>query len=83
MELVSATATDAATVVVTLADGRGLLRLEASPGEVAALCTAMEEAALLARASSRRAWLAAVPAGEDVVRIGVGAGRVRLVVAAP
>jgi hypothetical protein len=42
----------------------------------------MEEAALLARASCRPAWLAALPAGADRVRIGIAGGRVRLVVAA-
>jgi hypothetical protein len=82
MELVSATAVDGETVLVTLADRRGLTRLEASRDEVASLCDAMEEAALLARASHRAAWLAAVPAGGDVVRIGVASGRVRLLVAA-
>jgi hypothetical protein len=82
VELVSATATEAETVVVTLADGCGLTRLEATRDEVASLCDAMEEAALLARASCRAAWLAAVPAGADVVRIGVAAGRVRVIVAA-
>ena len=82
VELVSATATDAETVVVTLADARGLTRLEATRDEVASLCDAMEEAVLLARASCRPAWIATVPAGREVVRIGVAAGRVRMLVAA-
>jgi hypothetical protein len=81
MELLSATATDGDRLLVTLADGRGLLRLEASRDEVAALCDAMEEAALLARASACGAWLAELPAGCDAVRIGICSGRVRLVVA--
>src|ERR687897_669353 len=63
MELVSATTTQAGTLVVTLAEPRGLLRLEATRAEVAALCDAMEQAALLARASMRAAWLSDVAAG--------------------
>ena len=82
MELVSASPTDAGTVTVTLADARGLTRIDATPEEVAALCDAMEEAALLARASCLPAWLAALPAGEDRVRIGIAGGRGRLLVVA-
>jgi hypothetical protein len=78
MELVSATTTQAGTLVVTLAEPRGLLRLEATRAEVAALCHAMEQAAVLARASTGAAWLSDVPAGADSVRIGIGGGRVRL-----
>ena len=67
-------------IEVTLADGVGLIGLVGAPDEVAALCEAMDEAALLACASARPAWLREVRVGTDVVRLGTGGGRVRFVV---
>jgi hypothetical protein len=65
---------------VTLADDTGLIRLEGSAEEIVALCDAMEQAAVLAGASDRPAWLAAVPVGDEVVHLGVRGGRVRMIV---
>jgi hypothetical protein len=67
-------------VEVTLADAAGLTSLSGSPREIAALCDAMEQAAVLAGASPRSAWLADLPAGDAVVRLGIHAGRVRFLV---
>lgn len=80
MELVAVERRDDATVAVTLSDGAGLISLTGTPLEVAALSDAMEQAAVLAGASQRSAWLAALPVGDAVVRLGVGGGRVRMVV---
>jgi hypothetical protein len=80
MELLAVKRSSADTLELTLADGVGLWHFEASEGELAALCDAMEQAAVLAAASERSAWLAAVPVGEAVVRLGIGGGRVRMVV---
>jgi len=80
MELVSTTSAGGGTLLVTLADATGLTRLEASRAEIAALSDALEEAALLARASPRIAWLGTLRAGGDTVRVGIGRGRVRVLV---
>jgi hypothetical protein len=78
MELVAATIADD-VVEVTLSSGDGLLRLEGSPEEIVALCAAMDEVAVLAGASSAPEWLHELPVGADVVRLGVGHGRVRFI----
>jgi hypothetical protein len=80
MELLAATRTAAETLEVTLGDDAGLISLSGTPLEIAALCDAMEQAAVLAGASPRTAWLSALPAGDAVVRLGIRGGRVRLVV---
>ena len=82
MELVAATLITPDLVEITLGDGAGLISLSGTPLETAALCDAMEQAAVLAGASPRTAWLTALPAGDAVVRLGIQGGRVRLVVAA-
>ena len=66
-------------VELTLSYGDGLVHLEGLPSEVVALCDAMDDAALAADSSDDRAWLATVRVGSEVVRVGVGAGRVRMV----
>ncbi len=80
MELVAATLITPDSVEITLGDATGLISLSATPLEMAALCDAMEQAAVLAGASPRTAWLAALPAGDAIVRLGIHRGRVRLVV---
>jgi hypothetical protein len=67
-------------VAVTLADPVGVIALAGSAREIAALCDALEQAAALAGASPRSAWLADLPAGDAVVRLGIHAGRVRFLV---
>ena len=67
-------------VEITLGDGAGLISLCASPLETTALCDAMEQAAVLAGATPRTSWLATLPAGDEIVRLGISGGRVRLVV---
>ncbi len=67
-------------VEVTLADAAGVTAVSGSSLEIATLCDAMEQAAVLAAASPRRAWLADLPVGAAVVRLGIHAGRVRFVV---
>ncbi len=67
-------------VEVTLGDAAGLTALSGSPLEIAALCDAMEQAAVLAGASPRSTWLAELPAGDAVVRLGIHGGRVLFVV---
>jgi hypothetical protein len=67
-------------VEVTLADSTGLIVLTGRPEEIVALCEAMDEVALLATASARPAWLHEVRVGAEVVRLGIGNGRVRLLV---
>jgi hypothetical protein len=79
MELVATEKSDG-RLAVTLADDTGLLRLEGSVAEVVALCDAMEQAAVLAGVAERPAWLATVPVGDEVVRLGVRDGRVRMLV---
>ncbi len=79
MELVATEETDG-RLAVTLADDTGLTRLEGSPAEVAALCDAMEQAAVLAGIADDPAWLATVRIGDQTVRLGVGNGRVRMLV---
>lgn len=79
MELVAATIGDD-QIEVTLSDGTGLIGLTGTPDEIVALCEAMDEAALLAGASEQPAWLRAVRVGTEVVRLGIGSGRVRLIV---
>lgn len=80
MELVAATRTAEDRVAVTLGDGRGLIALEASVEEAVALCDALEQVAVLAGAAAGFSWVATLPAGRDVVRLGIARGRVRLVV---
>ena len=80
MELVAATLVTPDIVELTLGDAAGLISLCATPLETDALCDAMEQAAVLAGASARTAWLATLPAGAEVVRLGIQGGRVRLVV---
>jgi hypothetical protein len=80
VELVAATRTADGAVEVTLGDGTGLTTLTGSPLEIAALCDAMEQAAVLAGASPRSAWLADLRAGDAVIRVGIARGRVRFVV---
>jgi hypothetical protein len=72
--------TDEGTIRVTLGHPGGVVRLEGSPAEVRALAAAMDETALLARASdSECSWLADVAVGEHRVRLGITpGGRVRL-----
>jgi hypothetical protein len=77
VELVD-TRIDGDRVEITLADDIGLTRLAGAAEQIAALCTAMEQAAVLAGASERPAWLCELRVGEDVVRLGIGHGRVRL-----
>ena len=79
MELVAAKIGDD-RVEVTLADATGVIGLTGTPDEIVALCEAMDEAALLATASEQRAWLRDVRVGDDVIRFGIGSGRVRLIV---
>jgi hypothetical protein len=79
MELVAARISDE-QVEVTLADGTGLIGLTGTPDEIVALCEAMDETALLAGASDQPAWVRTVRVGTDVVRLGIGSGRVRLIV---
>ncbi len=67
-------------VEVTLADAAGLTTLSGTALEIAALCDAMEQAAVLAAASPRRAWLADLPVGDVIVRLGIHAGRVGFLV---
>jgi hypothetical protein len=64
---------------VTLADGSAVTRLIGSPQEIAALCDAMEQAAVLAGASPRATWLPPVRVGANLVRLGFARGRVRMV----
>ena len=80
MELVAATLITPEIVEITLGDGAGLISLSATPLETNALCDAMEQAAVLAGASPRTAWLATLPAGDAIVRLGIHGGRVRLLV---
>jgi hypothetical protein len=55
-----------------------LTRLAGTSEEIVALSSAMEQAAVLAGVADRPAWLTDVRVGDDVVRLGVGYGRVRL-----
>ena len=80
MELVAATLITPDLVEITLGDSAGLISLSASPLETTALCDAMEQAAVLAGASARTSWLATLPAGDAMVRLGIRGGRVRLIV---
>ncbi len=80
MELVAATLITPEIVEITLGDAAGLISLSATPLETAALCDAMEQAAVLAGASPRTSWLATLAAGDAIVRIGIHGGRVRLFV---
>jgi len=77
---VAATLVTPDLVEITLGDGAGLISLCASPLETTALCDAMEQAAVLAGATPRTSWLATLPAGDEIVRLGISGGRVRLVV---
>jgi hypothetical protein len=82
MELLAAQRTPAGTIRVTLGRPTGVEVLEGSPDEIAALCDAMEQMCVLAGAADdESAWLAALPVGADIVRLGLSrGGRVRLVV---
>jgi hypothetical protein len=80
MELVAATLITPDLVEITLGDAAGLISLSATTLETTALCDAMEQAAVLARASARTAWLATLRAGEAIVHLGIHRGRVRVVV---
>jgi hypothetical protein len=80
MELVAATLITPDVVEITLGDSAGLISLSASPLETSALCDAMEQAAVLACASTRTSWLAMLPAGDAIVRLGIRGGHVRLVI---
>jgi hypothetical protein len=80
MELVAATLITPEIVEITLGDAAGLVSLSATPLETAALCDAMEQAAVLAGASPRTSWLATLRAGDAIVRLGIHGGRVRLLV---
>jgi hypothetical protein len=79
MELVATRISDD-RVEVTLADGTGLIGLTGTPDEIVTLCEAMDEVALLATASEQPAWLREVRVGGDLIRLGIGGGRVRLIV---
>lgn len=79
MELVGARIGDE-TVEVTLSNGDGLLYLEGTPEQIAALCAAMDEVAVLATASDEPAWVIDVRVGDQLVRLGIGRGRVRLLI---
>jgi hypothetical protein len=70
--------TEGDRVNVTLADDVGLTRLVGTSDEIVALSGAMEQAAVLAGVADQPAWLAELRVGDDVVRLGVGNGRVRL-----
>ncbi len=67
-------------VEVTLGVFNGLIGLTGTPDEIVTLCEAMDEVALLAGASEQPAWVREVRVGADVVRLGIGSGRVRLIV---
>lgn len=74
------THTDAGTIRVSIGHADGLLAVEGSYDEIDALCTMLEQIALLATVSrSEDSWLQDVPVGRDVVKLGIRAGgRVRL-----
>ena len=69
---------DGERMEVTLAAGAGLIRLSGTAEEIAALSAAMRQVAVLAGASEHPAWLSEIRVGDDLVRLGIGHGRVRL-----
>jgi hypothetical protein len=87
MELLAVNHLADGTIQVSLAHSGGLERLAGTPIQIAALCDAMEEMALLARASDdESAWLTELVVGGDVVRLGLAPGgrvRLRVVAGAP
>lgn len=80
--LLAAQPTREGTIRVSLAHPTCLQVLEGSPEEMVALARAMDEVSVLAGATEEASgWLAEVPVGHDVVKLGLNAqGRVRLLV---
>ena len=80
MELMGVTHTTTGTIRVSIGHPDGLLAVEGTYEEIDALCTMLEQIALLATVSKTEdAWIQDVPVGRDVVKLGIRAGgRVRL-----